>query len=353
MRTSCWSLRSCLAPGTTTWWLDSSTATRPSNPLSCTSTHRCASLALRQLRSPFPPSLAPSSSSTSLWFVLQSCLTVFLDSRSVPEPLDSILLAAFEFDIHQVIKDCRWVARVTSSFKLFRSNVCKPFTLFYETVSFQYCAEQLVVCGPFDWSAGPLQTPPVAQSPVRPVWLLLIWFWLFSQRPAHIINQHWLHLFTCVPASVQTWESSSCWNMPLVFSHITGMISHSDALNGLFQKLILLLPLVINRFLLHNNPWHDDLLCTVLNSSSCFAVCGSWPSTTLTTVQSLAASTWSCRLSAFLWKRSARHWRSSGSARTGRCRSKVTHKRAPRVSFSLPECVFTVKKSSASSQKYL
>lgn len=36
-----------------------------------------------------------------------------------------------------------------------------------ETVS-QYCAEQLVVCGPFDWSAGPLQTPPVAQSPVRP-----------------------------------------------------------------------------------------------------------------------------------------------------------------------------------------
>ena len=39
--------------------------------------------------------------------VLQSCMTLFLDSRSVPEPLDSILLAAFEFDIHQVIKDCR------------------------------------------------------------------------------------------------------------------------------------------------------------------------------------------------------------------------------------------------------
>lgn len=32
---------------------------------------------------------------------------MFLDSRSAPEPLDSILLAAFEFDIHQVIKDCR------------------------------------------------------------------------------------------------------------------------------------------------------------------------------------------------------------------------------------------------------
>uniref|UniRef100_A0A673XV44 Nuclear pore complex protein Nup85 n=1 Tax=Salmo trutta TaxID=8032 RepID=A0A673XV44_SALTR len=31
---------------------------------------------------------------------------MFLDTRCVPEPLDSILLAAFEFDIHQVIKDC-------------------------------------------------------------------------------------------------------------------------------------------------------------------------------------------------------------------------------------------------------
>lgn len=39
---------------------------------------------------------------------LQSCMTMFLESRSVPEPLDSILLAAFEFDIHQVLKDCRW-----------------------------------------------------------------------------------------------------------------------------------------------------------------------------------------------------------------------------------------------------
>ena len=35
-------------------------------------------------------------------------MTMFLDPRSVPEPLDSILLAAFEFDIHQVIKDCRY-----------------------------------------------------------------------------------------------------------------------------------------------------------------------------------------------------------------------------------------------------
>lgn len=35
-------------------------------------------------------------------------MTMFLDPRSVPEPLDSILLAAFEVDIHQVIKDCRY-----------------------------------------------------------------------------------------------------------------------------------------------------------------------------------------------------------------------------------------------------
>ncbi|XP_068192136.1 nuclear pore complex protein Nup85 [Antennarius striatus] len=41
-----------------------------------------------------------------LHYYAQSCMTMFLDSRSVPEPLDSILLGAFEFDIHQVIKDC-------------------------------------------------------------------------------------------------------------------------------------------------------------------------------------------------------------------------------------------------------
>ncbi|XP_015258463.1 PREDICTED: nuclear pore complex protein Nup85 [Cyprinodon variegatus] len=41
-----------------------------------------------------------------LHYYAQSCLTMFLDSRSVQEPLDSILLAAFEFDIYLVIKDC-------------------------------------------------------------------------------------------------------------------------------------------------------------------------------------------------------------------------------------------------------
>uniref|UniRef100_A0AAQ5ZAD7 Nuclear pore complex protein Nup85 n=1 Tax=Amphiprion ocellaris TaxID=80972 RepID=A0AAQ5ZAD7_AMPOC len=48
----------------------------------------------------------PTVKPAELHYYAQSCMTMFLDSRSVPEPLDSILLAAFEFDIHQVIKDC-------------------------------------------------------------------------------------------------------------------------------------------------------------------------------------------------------------------------------------------------------
>uniref|UniRef100_A0A3P8VZU6 Nuclear pore complex protein Nup85 n=1 Tax=Cynoglossus semilaevis TaxID=244447 RepID=A0A3P8VZU6_CYNSE len=48
----------------------------------------------------------PTVKATELHFYAQSCLTMFLDPRSTPEPLDSILLAAFEIDIHQVIKDC-------------------------------------------------------------------------------------------------------------------------------------------------------------------------------------------------------------------------------------------------------
>nr|XP_057905843.1 nuclear pore complex protein Nup85 isoform X2 [Doryrhamphus excisus] len=48
----------------------------------------------------------PTVKPTELHFYAQSCMTMFLDPRSVPEALDSILLAAFEFDIHQVIKDC-------------------------------------------------------------------------------------------------------------------------------------------------------------------------------------------------------------------------------------------------------
>ncbi|XP_010770143.1 nuclear pore complex protein Nup85 [Notothenia coriiceps] len=48
----------------------------------------------------------PTVQPTELHYYAQSCMTMFLDSRSVPEPLDNILLAAFEFDIHQVIKEC-------------------------------------------------------------------------------------------------------------------------------------------------------------------------------------------------------------------------------------------------------
>uniref|UniRef100_A0AAR2LGG2 Nuclear pore complex protein Nup85 n=1 Tax=Pygocentrus nattereri TaxID=42514 RepID=A0AAR2LGG2_PYGNA len=50
----------------------------------------------------FHPTVKPS----ELHYYAQSSMDMFLDSRSAPEPLDSILLAAFEFDLHQVIKDC-------------------------------------------------------------------------------------------------------------------------------------------------------------------------------------------------------------------------------------------------------
>lgn len=48
----------------------------------------------------FHPTVKPS----ELHYYAKSSMDMFLDS--VPEPLDNILLAAFEFDLHQVIKDC-------------------------------------------------------------------------------------------------------------------------------------------------------------------------------------------------------------------------------------------------------
>ncbi|XP_055475364.1 nuclear pore complex protein Nup85 isoform X1 [Psammomys obesus] len=41
-----------------------------------------------------------------LHYYAQSSLDMFLGGESSPEPLDSILMAAFEFDIHQVVKEC-------------------------------------------------------------------------------------------------------------------------------------------------------------------------------------------------------------------------------------------------------
>lgn len=41
-----------------------------------------------------------------LHYYAQSSMTMFLGPRASPEPLDIILLSAFEFDLHQVIKDC-------------------------------------------------------------------------------------------------------------------------------------------------------------------------------------------------------------------------------------------------------
>lgn len=47
----------------------------------------------------------------------QSSMDLFLGGESSPEPLDTILMAAFEFEMHQVIKECRL------SFKVFDSLV--------------------------------------------------------------------------------------------------------------------------------------------------------------------------------------------------------------------------------------
>uniref|UniRef100_A0AAY4C7C5 Nuclear pore complex protein Nup85 n=1 Tax=Denticeps clupeoides TaxID=299321 RepID=A0AAY4C7C5_9TELE len=41
-----------------------------------------------------------------LHYYAQASMDMFMDTHSAPEPLDSILMAAFEFDLHQVIKDC-------------------------------------------------------------------------------------------------------------------------------------------------------------------------------------------------------------------------------------------------------
>ncbi|XP_032947600.1 nuclear pore complex protein Nup85 isoform X2 [Rhinolophus ferrumequinum] len=48
----------------------------------------------------------PTVKPTDLHFYAQSSLDLFLGGESSPEPLDNILMAAFEFDIHQVIKEC-------------------------------------------------------------------------------------------------------------------------------------------------------------------------------------------------------------------------------------------------------
>ncbi|XP_074828137.1 nuclear pore complex protein Nup85 isoform X1 [Natator depressus] len=48
----------------------------------------------------------PTVKPVELRFYAQSSLNLFLGGESSPEPLDSILMAAFEFEIHQVIKEC-------------------------------------------------------------------------------------------------------------------------------------------------------------------------------------------------------------------------------------------------------
>lgn len=64
---------------------------------------------------------------------------MFLDSRSVPEPLDSILLAAFEFDIHQVIKDCRWVAIKNCQWKKKKKDCCSTLVTLHSDTDTLFC----------------------------------------------------------------------------------------------------------------------------------------------------------------------------------------------------------------------
>jgi len=42
-------------------------------------------------------------------------MDLFLGGESSPEPLDTILMAAFEFEMHQVIKECRLGFKVFDS----------------------------------------------------------------------------------------------------------------------------------------------------------------------------------------------------------------------------------------------
>lgn len=50
--------------------------------------------------------------------ISQSSMDLFLGGECSPEPLDTILMAAFEFEIHQVIKECRWSSKVFDSLVL-------------------------------------------------------------------------------------------------------------------------------------------------------------------------------------------------------------------------------------------
>lgn len=160
MKTLCWSRKSCWVPGTTSWLQDCSIVTQQSNPLSYITTLRYM-FCHRSDYFPASPALL-----MSIW--LQSCMTLFLESRSVPEPLDSILLAAFEFDIHQVLKDCRWFTGfhhaglyLWSILSVNHHLIPPPYFVS------QHCSQQLVVCGTFNRSLGSLQTPSVSQSTVR------------------------------------------------------------------------------------------------------------------------------------------------------------------------------------------
>ncbi|VTJ59350.1 nuclear pore complex protein Nup85 isoform X2 [Marmota monax] len=78
-----------------------------------------------------------------LHFYAQSSLDMFLGCESSPEPLDNILMAAFEFDIHQVIKECSFGSNMREFLLLeYASGLFAHHSLWQLGVDyFDYCPE--------------------------------------------------------------------------------------------------------------------------------------------------------------------------------------------------------------------
>ncbi|XP_048653844.1 nuclear pore complex protein Nup85 isoform X2 [Marmota marmota marmota] len=78
-----------------------------------------------------------------LHFYAQSSLDMFLGGESSPEPLDNILMAAFEFDIHQVIKECSFGSNMREFLLLeYASGLFAHHSLWQLGVDyFDYCPE--------------------------------------------------------------------------------------------------------------------------------------------------------------------------------------------------------------------
>lgn len=169
MRTLCWSIKNCWAPGTTSWSLDCSSAIRRSNPLSYTTMHRWATLTAAAPLSAHTRCCCYSSETACLrcsrvW----PCSWTRGASRSpstascwLPSSLTSIRSSRTAGDEQNY---ARLHIHVPATHAYQHQHTVPKFVL---RVSLQHCAEQLVVCGPFNGPVGSLQTAPVTQSTVR------------------------------------------------------------------------------------------------------------------------------------------------------------------------------------------